>query len=108
MTSEGAAVWALRMKIEEAETAMMPTSSTMLELIRTGFQPCTGTRAWWHCAYLYVGFCVEGVKHLAEGVKHLAQGVKHFNLPYSGIISNIEQGKKNQRKADGHALLCHD
>ena len=40
---------------------------------------------------MYVGFCVEGVKHLA-------QGVKHFNLPYRRIISNIEQGKKNQRK----------
>jgi len=37
---------------------------------------------------LYVGFCVEGVKHLAEGVKHLAQGVKHFNLSYSEIILN--------------------
>ena len=81
MTSEGAVVWALRMRIEEAETAMMPTSSTMLEVIRTGFQPCTGTRAWWHCAYLYVGFYVEGVKHLAEGVKHL-------NLSYSGITLN--------------------
>jgi hypothetical protein len=91
MTSEGAAVWALRMRIEEAETAIMPTSSTMLELIRTGFQPCTGTRAWWHYAYLYVGFCVEGVKHLA-------QGVKHPDLPYPRIISKIEQGKKNQRK----------
>jgi hypothetical protein len=47
---------------------------------------------------LYVGFCVEGVKHLAEGVKHLAQGVKHFNLPYPRIISKIKQGKRNQRK----------
>lgn len=94
MTSEGAAVWALRMRTEEAETAMMPTSSTMLELIRTGFQPCTGTRAWWHYAYLYVGFCVEGVKH--------------FNLPYSGIISNIEQAKKESEKGETHALLCYD
>jgi hypothetical protein len=67
------------MRIEAAETATMPTRSTMLEVIRTGFQPCTDTRARWDSAYLYVEFCVEGPL-IKDVQRHVGAGLRVWCL----------------------------